>query len=154
MGWFSPGAAPFEEYDGDYLNAMYVTPHSWTQFAEEVKERRVVQSDQRKWDYRHQVLEQKHLKPWQLFFAVKWLEVRFHLQPRKARKFLQEHNTFRRRQQWWALRHTGAVWLMEIADFLFKTRFERQPQALAQTLRPVAPTQSQKVAFNASRPLR
>ena len=68
-------------YDGDYLNAMYVTPHAWTPFGEEVRGRRVVQPDQAKWDYRHQVLAQKHLRPWQLFLAVKWLELRFHLTP-------------------------------------------------------------------------
>src|SRR5207302_8799211 len=33
-------------YDGDFLNAMYVTPHSWTQFARECADRPVVQRDQ------------------------------------------------------------------------------------------------------------
>ena len=50
-------------YDGDYLNAMYVTPHSWTTFGEAVQNRGVVQADQTKWDYRHQVLAQKTLRP-------------------------------------------------------------------------------------------
>ncbi len=68
-------------YGGDYLNAMYVTPHAWTAFGEEVMGRRVVQLDQSKWDYRHQILAQKHLRPWQLFLAAKWLELRFHLTP-------------------------------------------------------------------------
>ncbi len=68
-------------YDGDFLNAMYVTPHSWTQFGMEARDRSLVQRDQQKWDYRHQVLAQRHLKPWQLFFAVKRLELSFHLHP-------------------------------------------------------------------------
>ncbi len=50
-------------YDGDYLNAMYVTPHSWTPFGEEARGRGLVQPDQAKWDYRHQVLAQKALRP-------------------------------------------------------------------------------------------
>ena len=50
-------------YGGDYLNAMYVTPHAWTPFGEEVRGRGVVQLDQAKWDYRHQILAQKHLAP-------------------------------------------------------------------------------------------
>ncbi len=56
-------------YDGDYLNAMYVTPHRWTQFAAENRYRKIVQLDQSKWDYRHQIFEQKHLRPWQLLLA-------------------------------------------------------------------------------------
>jgi anaerobic magnesium-protoporphyrin IX monomethyl ester cyclase len=54
-------------YDGDYLNAMYVTPHSWTQFAREQTVRPVVQEELGRWDYRHQVLAQRRLRPWQLF---------------------------------------------------------------------------------------
>ena len=50
-------------YGGDYLNAMYVTPHAWTPFGEEVRGRGVVQLDRAKWDYRHQILAQKHLRP-------------------------------------------------------------------------------------------
>ena len=86
-------------YDGDYLNAMYVTPHAWTPFGEEVQGRRVVQPDQAKWDYRHQVLAQKHLRPWQLFLAVKWLELRFHLTPGRLWSLLGGGDRFRRRQR-------------------------------------------------------
>jgi anaerobic magnesium-protoporphyrin IX monomethyl ester cyclase len=77
-------------YDGDYLNAMYVTPHAWTPFGEEVRGRRVVEPDQANWDYRHQVLTQEKLRPWQLFLAVKWLELRFHLRPSRLRALLWE----------------------------------------------------------------
>src|SRR5262249_37346408 len=65
-------------YDGDYLNAMYVTPHAWTPFAREVQGRPIVEPDQARWDYRHQVLAQRTLRPWRLFVEVKWLELRFH----------------------------------------------------------------------------
>src|SRR3954469_13770287 len=51
--------------EGDYLNAMYVTPHAWTPFGEEVRGRGIVQPDQEQWDYRHQVLAQDKLRPWQ-----------------------------------------------------------------------------------------
>lgn len=126
-----------QEYDGDYLNAMYVTPHSWTQFAHDVKERRVAQTDQRRWDYRHQVLEERFLKPWQLFFAVKWLELCFHLHPRKLWKLLRERDAFRRRQQWWTLWHTSHVWLGEIADFVFATKFVAEPDTLKESRIPL-----------------
>jgi hypothetical protein len=86
-------------YDGDYLNAMYVTPHAWTPFGEESRGRRVVQPDRAKWDYRHQVLEQERLRPWQLFWAVKWLGLRFHLRPRRLLALLGGRDRLRLRQR-------------------------------------------------------
>ncbi|HZN77658.1 MAG TPA: radical SAM protein [Micromonosporaceae bacterium] len=109
-------------YDGDYLNAMYATPHSWTEFAREQAHRRVVESDQSRWDYRHQVLAERHLRPWQLFAAVKWLELRFHLRPGRLRRLLLARDRQRRHEAWWNLRHTTMVWLMEIVEFALRRR--------------------------------
>lgn len=117
-------------YDGDYLNAMYVTPHRWTQFAAEQADRPVVQEDLSRWDYRHQVLAQRRLAPWQLFAAVKWLELRFHLRPRRLRRLLLAGDRADRREAWWAARHTGMVWLMEIVEFVRRVRFARRPRPL------------------------
>jgi anaerobic magnesium-protoporphyrin IX monomethyl ester cyclase len=111
-------------YDGDFLNAMYVTPHSWTQFGTEARDRPTVQRDQQKWDYRHQVLDQKRLKPWQLFLAVKWLELVFHLHPARLLKTTYFRDRFTRRQLNWSLLHISLVWLAEVYEFIFATRFE------------------------------
>ncbi len=121
-------------YDGDYLNAMYVTPHSWSQFAQEVAEAPVVQTDQSLWDYRHQILGQETLKPWQIFLGVKWLEVCFHLQPRKMWAMLTMRDRDLRRQTLWTLFHTALVWFGEIGDFLCRTSFARHPQTLRETV--------------------
>jgi anaerobic magnesium-protoporphyrin IX monomethyl ester cyclase len=118
-------------YDGDYLNAMYVTPHAWTPFGEEVRNRRVVEPDQAKWDYRHQVLAQDHLSPWQLFLAVKWLELRFHLRPGRLRAILREPDRLRRRQHFWVFRHIGLVWLAEVFEFLLTIDRDRQVRTVA-----------------------
>jgi anaerobic magnesium-protoporphyrin IX monomethyl ester cyclase len=118
-------------YDGDYLNAMYATPHAWTAFAREQADRRVLQEDQQRWDYRHQILEEPHLRPWQLFAAVKWLELTFHLRPRRLRRLLLTRDRSRRRQGWWNARHTTMVWLTEIVDFVWRVRFARQPRPLS-----------------------
>ena len=104
-------------YDGDYVNAMYATPHPWTLFGEEAAHRPTVEDDLAKWDYRHQVLAQATLSPWQLFAAVKWLELYFHLRPRRLWSLLSERDPLRRQQMWWGLRHTGQVWLGEIVEF-------------------------------------
>jgi anaerobic magnesium-protoporphyrin IX monomethyl ester cyclase len=98
-------------YDGDYLNAMYVTPHDWTPFGHDARNRPVVQLDQRKWDYRHQVLAQTHLRPWQLFILVKWLELRFHLNPRRIWSIVRDRDRLRRHQRMWVLRHVSLVWM-------------------------------------------
>jgi anaerobic magnesium-protoporphyrin IX monomethyl ester cyclase len=107
-----------KHYDGDWLNAMYVTPHSWTPFGEQVAGRRLVEMDQRKWDYRHQVLAQKHLAPWQLYAAVKWLEFCFHIRPRRLWSVLRARDRFRRSQLLWTYLHIGRLWLAEIGEFL------------------------------------
>ena len=124
-------------YDGDYLNAMYVTPHAWTPFAEEVQGRGVVQLDQSKWDYRHQVLAQESLRPWQLFLAVKWLELRFHLRVGRLWTLLRDRDRLRRRQRSWVYRHIGLVWVAEVFEFLFRTSFARRPVTLAERQRPI-----------------
>jgi anaerobic magnesium-protoporphyrin IX monomethyl ester cyclase len=113
-------------YDGDYLNAMYVTPHSWTAYGQEVQGRDLVQRDQCKWDYRHQVLAQKHLKPWQLFAGVKWLELCFHLRPARLWTLFRERDPFRRRQAFWVFSHIAAVWLAEVIEFLLAPLLPRQ----------------------------
>jgi anaerobic magnesium-protoporphyrin IX monomethyl ester cyclase len=121
-------------YDGDLLNAMYATPHSWTRFAQESAERAVVQEDQQQWDYRHQVLGQTHLRPWQLFLAVKWLELAYHARPRRLLRLFNHPDPLLRRQLRWTALHTGAVWLGEIVEFLLKTRFTKRPQSLRRWL--------------------
>ncbi|MHC4107847.1 MAG: cobalamin-dependent protein [Planctomycetota bacterium] len=123
------------KYDGDLLNVMYVTPHSWTRFAHEAADREVVQEDQRRWDYRHQVLGQRRLTPWQLFAAVKWLELVFHLRPSRIWRLIWERDPFLRNQLGWTAIHISAVWLGEIVEFLSKTRFARAPQPLRAWLR-------------------
>jgi anaerobic magnesium-protoporphyrin IX monomethyl ester cyclase len=118
---FRRARAHLTRYDGDWLNAMYVTPHSWTAFGREVRQRPVVEPDQRKWDYRHQVLGQRHLKPWQLFAAVKWLEFRFHVRSRRLWELLWTRDRFRRHQLRWCTLHIGLVWLGEIVEFVAAT---------------------------------
>jgi anaerobic magnesium-protoporphyrin IX monomethyl ester cyclase len=105
-------------YAGDWLNAMYVTPHPWTPFGREALRRPVVEPDQRRWDYRHQVLAQRHLRPSQLFWGVKWLELWFHLRPRRLVAILRTRDRFRRWQLAWVYLHIGLVWLGEVLEFL------------------------------------
>ena len=134
-GWpaFRTALRQLQLYGGDYLNAMYVTPHAWTRFADEVRGRAIVQPDQAKWDYRHQVLAEESLRPWQLFLAVKWLELRFHLSPGRLWSLLRDRDRLRRRQRSWVYRHIALVWLAEVFEFLFRTSFARRPVTRAES---------------------
>jgi anaerobic magnesium-protoporphyrin IX monomethyl ester cyclase len=105
-------------YQGDWLNAMYVTPHDWTAFGVEMAGRVVVEPGLRRWDYRHQVLAQRHMTRRQIFFAVKWMELLFHL--RRFPALLTTRNRFARRQLWWTLMHVGLVWAAEFLEFLVR----------------------------------
>jgi anaerobic magnesium-protoporphyrin IX monomethyl ester cyclase len=106
------------KYEGDWLNAMYVTPHDWTPFGQGALRREIVEPDQSKWDYRHQVLGEEHLRPWQLFLWVKWTELWFHLRPRRLWSILRTRDRFRRWQLLWVLWHIGWVWVGEVLEFL------------------------------------
>jgi anaerobic magnesium-protoporphyrin IX monomethyl ester cyclase len=108
-------------YDGDYLNAMYVTPHDWTPMGlAALATQRVVEPDLSRWDYRHQVLAQRHMTPWQVLLAVKWMELRFHLRPSRIRRILFMRDRATRKQLWWTARHTGMVWLAELVAFFVR----------------------------------
>jgi anaerobic magnesium-protoporphyrin IX monomethyl ester cyclase len=50
-------------YDPDFSNAMYATPFDWTEFYTASLDRKIVEQDRTKWDFRHQVLETLSLKP-------------------------------------------------------------------------------------------
>jgi len=102
-------------YDGDFVNVTYVTPHNWTPYGEQVKGHPLVTEDLGKWDYRQQVLAQKHLSPWQLFLAVKWLELRVHLRWSRLRAAWQQPDPFLRKQLIWCQIHTTLVWFCELA---------------------------------------
>jgi anaerobic magnesium-protoporphyrin IX monomethyl ester cyclase len=106
-------------YDAAFVNVTFVTPHSWTEFGRQIRDHQIVQRDLSKWDYRHQILAQRNLPPWKIFFAVKWLELRIHARPSKLWAVLKTRDRFLRRQLLWSLLHIGLVWLGEV--LLLKT---------------------------------
>ena len=58
----------------DQVQLLYATPHRWTPFYDSVETRRVIQSDTRRWDYKHQVLENPHIPTWRVFLWFKTIE--------------------------------------------------------------------------------
>ena len=97
-------------YDPDQLMSLYVTPHRWTGYYRIAADRRVIQLDQRKWDYKHQVLETLHMPPWRIFLWVKLIELVLQARPKALwRSFLQPD---------WASRH-GMNWFTRMGRRVF-----------------------------------
>ena len=113
-------------YDPDLLNAMYVTPHRWTEFYRRSQDRELIELDQSKWDYRHQLLGTRYLRPWQLFASVKLTELIMHLRPRVLLRALFYSGQHRRRAYRWCMLRASRVWRHELMEFL--QRRGRQPQ--------------------------
>jgi anaerobic magnesium-protoporphyrin IX monomethyl ester cyclase len=115
-------------YDGDFVNVTHVTPHSWTEFARESKNRSIIENDLSKWDYRHQILAQQNLSPWQVFLAVKVLETIVHARPSKLIRLLRTKDPFLRKQLFWSFFHTTLLWLGETLVWVWeKIRPKKQP---------------------------
>lgn len=105
-------------YDPDLLNAMYVTPHRWSDWAAENAARTVVQTDRSKWDYRHQLLSSRHLSSRAIFWLVKLMELAIHARPKALRRVLFHPDRELRAHLRWCFRYSFCVWRAEIAEFL------------------------------------
>ncbi len=109
-------------YDPDQVQLLYVTPHRWTPFFEVAKHRRVIQTNRERWDYKHQVLATRHLRPWQVLAWVKVTELVMQTRPRALfRTFLQPDAELRSAMQWYT-RMGRRVWPFELTRFFLRDR--------------------------------
>ena len=113
-------------YDPDQIQLLYATPHRWTPFFKEVRDKEIVQVDQEKWDYKHQVLGMKHLKPWRVILYVKLIEAIMQLRPSALKRlFLQRDARLRDAMRWYT--NIGRrVWFHEWFQFFFQDRPKEQ----------------------------
>ena len=109
-------------YDPDQIQALYVTPHRWTPFFRIARDRKVIQTDARLWDYKHQVLPMRRLKPWMLFFSVKLIEVAVQSRPKAMARILFHPDPEQRHSMRWYTQMGRRVWFREVWDFLFRDR--------------------------------
>lgn len=114
------------ELDSDILNAMYLTPHFWTADGRSTDPALVIQPDLAKWSYRNQVLATPYLRPFELFWGIKFTEAFFHLRPKAVWRYL-----FHKDERYIKIMRdsilTGVrVIFAEIREFLFETKFVRQ----------------------------
>lgn len=109
-------------YDPDQIQTLYVTPHRWTPYFDTVEQRMVIETDTRRWDYKHQVLETVRVPPWRILLWVKSIEVIMQMRPKALMRILLHKDPDVRRAMRWYTRMGRRVWLHEIVDFLFHKR--------------------------------
>ncbi|RVD43416.1 magnesium-protoporphyrin IX monomethyl ester anaerobic oxidative cyclase [Mesorhizobium sp. M4B.F.Ca.ET.019.03.1.1] len=109
-------------YDPDQIQALYVTPHRWTPFFRIAKDRTVIQSEVRLWDYKHQVLRMTRLKPWMLFFSVKLIELAVQSRPKALARILFHRDPEQRHSMRWYTKMGRRVWFREVWGFLARDR--------------------------------
>lgn len=111
------GLRGLHRYDGDFVNALYLTPHAWTPLGRAMETAPIVEQDVAKWDYRHQVIGVKHLSPGQVFVGVKLVELIYHLHPGRLWRTLTEPASDLRHHFGFAYRHISLVFLYEVFEF-------------------------------------
>lgn len=107
-------------YDPDQVQMLYVTPHRWTPYFRIAAPRRVIQTDQRRWDYKHQVLATRHMAPWRVILWVKLMEAILQGRPRAVRRVFFHRDRGIRAGMRWYYRMGKRVWPYEIIKFLFR----------------------------------
>ena len=119
------------DYDPDQIQSVFATPHRWTPFFRSVAERRIIQTDQRQWDYKHQVLHNRHMPPWRLMLWVKFIEATLQLRPRAIARVLLGSDPELRHGMRWYTEIGRRVWKHEILSFLFRERRQKNGPLLA-----------------------
>jgi anaerobic magnesium-protoporphyrin IX monomethyl ester cyclase len=82
----------------------------------------VIQTDVRRWDYKHQVLATRHLPPWRVFLWVKAIEALVQLRPKAIWRTLFQSDRRLRHAMRWYTQMGRRVWLFELRSFLFRDR--------------------------------
>ncbi|MEM7778415.1 MAG: magnesium-protoporphyrin IX monomethyl ester anaerobic oxidative cyclase [Pseudomonadota bacterium] len=117
-------------YDPDQIQMLYVTPHRWTPYFRLAMQRTVIQTDQRKWDYKHQVLATRHMPPWRVLLWFKLTEVVLQARPKALwRTYCQPDRGLRHAMQWYS-KMGRRVWPYEIINW-FRDRLVRNGPSVA-----------------------
>ena len=114
-------------YDPDQIQMLYVTPHRWTPYFKLAAGRRVIQTDRRRWDYKHQVLATRHMPPWRVLLWFKFTEMVVQCRPKALYRVLFHPDRGLRHAMRWYTQMGRRVWPHEILGFLFGRRVTNGP---------------------------
>ncbi|MEA3182733.1 MAG: anaerobic magnesium-protoporphyrin monomethyl ester cyclase [Gammaproteobacteria bacterium] len=123
-------------YDPDQVQLLYATPHRWTPFYQIAAEQRVIQSDTRRWDYKHQVLSTHGVPPWRVFLWFKCIEVLMQARPIVIARTLFHRDADYRHAMRWYTRIGRRVWFHEVFEFIFQTRLVTNGPTLQEFMGP------------------
>ncbi|NMH29394.1 magnesium-protoporphyrin IX monomethyl ester anaerobic oxidative cyclase [Flavobacterium silvaticum] len=113
-------------YDPDQVQLLYATPHKWTPYFEEVRDKEIILTDQRKWDYKHQVISTRFVKPWLVILFVKAIEIFMQTRPKALiRLFFHRDARLRSAMRWYS-RIGKRVWFWELHQFFFVTPLSKE----------------------------
>ncbi|MBV4356644.1 magnesium-protoporphyrin IX monomethyl ester anaerobic oxidative cyclase [Pinibacter aurantiacus] len=113
-------------YDPDQVQLLYVTPHKWTPYFEDVKDKEIILTDQRKWDYKHQVIATKYLRPWLVILYVKLIEIIMQTRPSALKRLFFHKEARLRSAMRWYTRIGRRVWFWELYQFFFVTKLTKE----------------------------
>jgi anaerobic magnesium-protoporphyrin IX monomethyl ester cyclase len=119
-------------YDPDQIQLLYVTPHKWTPYFEEIKDKRIIQQDQKKWDYKHQIMAIESLKPWVVILYVKLIELIMQARPRALKRLFFHKDARLRDAMRWYTNIGRKVWFHELFQFFFKVECQSKDIKLSE----------------------
>jgi anaerobic magnesium-protoporphyrin IX monomethyl ester cyclase len=125
------GLRQLMSYDPDQIQLLYVTPHRWTPYFRLAAHRMVIQTDRRRWDYKHQVLATRHMPPWRVLLWFKFIEMVMQTRPSALYRVLLHPDRGVRHAMRWYTQMGRRVWPYEIRNFL-RDRRERNGPTVAQ----------------------
>ena len=114
-------------YDPDQIQLLYVTPHRWTPYFQQAAGRRVIQTDQRYWDYKHQVLATRYMPPWRVLLWFKFTEMVLQTRPKALLRTLLHPDRGLRHAMRWYTQMGRRVWPHEILGFFRDRRVTDGP---------------------------
>ncbi len=126
------GLRQLVSHDPDQIQVLYATPHRWTPYYRLEAFRRVIQTDARRWDYKHQVLASRHMAAWRVLLWMKFIEAVVQLRPRALWRVLTHPDRAIRAAHRWYYRIGRHVWPYEIWNFLFRDRRRKDGPTLAE----------------------
>lgn len=114
-------------YDPDQIMALFVTPHRWTGYFRLASDRRIILTDTRRWDYKHQVLETRNMSPLAIMLWVKFIEIALQARPTAIwRAYFQPDRASRHGMRWFT-RMGRRVWIHEWIGFFTGRRIRNGP---------------------------
>ena len=132
-------------YDPDQVQLLYVTPHKWTPYFNDVKDKSIIQGDQRRWDYKHQILETPNLHPFQVILYVKLIEVVMQTRPKALKRWLFHPDKRLRKAMFWYNNIGKRVWLFEWFQFFFKDHHLKKPIKISEFWEELPHSKKQKL---------